>query len=72
MLGSPILRIRIHFPMKATATLATPSLALGIPCPSFACARAVLLGPELAIVTVRSRDWGSKADAFKLLAEDKM
>jgi len=58
--------------MKATATLAIPSFALGIPCPSVACARAVHLGPEVAIVTVRSRDWGSKADAFKLLAADKM
>lgn len=46
--------------MKATATLAVLSLALGIPYPSVACTRAVYLGPEETIITVRSMDWGAE------------
>jgi choloylglycine hydrolase len=57
---SSILNHHLHFAMKATATLAILSLALGIPYPSVACTRAVYLGPEETIITVRSMDWGAE------------
>jgi penicillin V acylase-like amidase (Ntn superfamily) len=57
---SSILNHHLHFAMKAPATLAVLSLALGIPYPSVACTRAVYLGPEETIITVRSMDWGAE------------
>ena len=45
--------------MKTRLALTALGFALGITTHSSACTRAVYLGPEDTIVTVRSMDWGS-------------